>query len=566
MSQAHTTLKTAPVQPFQVLTPETKNALVWFARHDLRLAWRDFSQLFVDPFARRRAGGGSSRIGMRPFVKLTLIVCIAVFALGVHALAQAMLQPFYNMGAPLDFFAVNAIAFISGLVFTMLLSQAMEAVTRAFYARDDLDLILSSPAPAGALFAVRVTAIAATTAVFSTLAVAPFVIMTAVNSGIAWLAGFVIVLVGALLATSTAVLLVLAMFRFMGARQTRLASQIFAAVIGASFVIGLQVMAIIVYGAETRLQAFSAVVSTFETAPAPLATFWAQAVAGHVIPLLSVVAFAVTVFVLTTAFAARVFLDRAISAQSVSARAVDAGPANRSRWLDARRTFGPRFMLMRKEWALLARDPWLISQSAMQLLYLLPPAVMLWVEFGARMGSGPVMVAPVVVAGVGQLAGALAWLTISGEDAFDLVDSAPVDPSTVLFAKIGAVLSIVGMLIIPFVAAIALFSLWTAFLTLLGAMVAAGNAIAIQLWFKQRATRAAFRRRQTASKAATICEAFASLLMAGVIALAASGLWIWVIPAGLVALVMVIAWTLREGRGEGDFKLPTFSLRAFRPA
>ena len=37
--------------------------------------------------------------------------------------------------------------------------------------------------------------------------------------------------------------------------------------------------------------------------------------------------------------------------------------------------------LRRKEFVLLRRDPWLVSQTLMQLLYLVPPAVMLWRSF-----------------------------------------------------------------------------------------------------------------------------------------------------------------------------------------
>ena len=37
--------------------------------------------------------------------------------------------------------------------------------------------------------------------------------------------------------------------------------------------------------------------------------------------------------------------------------------------------------LRRKEWLLLRRDPWLASQTLMQLLYLLPPALLLWRSF-----------------------------------------------------------------------------------------------------------------------------------------------------------------------------------------
>src|SRR5258708_3346062 len=76
--------------------------------------------------------------------------------------------------------------------------------------------------------------------------------------------------------------------------------------------------------------------------------------------------------------------------------------------------------LGRKEFVLLRRDPWLVSQTLMQLLYLLPPALLLWRSF-ADSSLAIVLITPVIVMAAGQLAGGLAWLTISGEDAVDLV-------------------------------------------------------------------------------------------------------------------------------------------------
>jgi hypothetical protein len=49
-----------------------------------------------------------------------------------------------------------------------------------------------------------------------------------------------------------------------------------------------------------------------------------------------------------------------------------------------------------------------------------PPALLLWINFGDAAGIF-VVVAPVLVMASGQLAGGLAWLAISGEDAHDLV-------------------------------------------------------------------------------------------------------------------------------------------------
>lgn len=52
----------------------------------------------------------------------------------------------------------------------------------------------------------------------------------------------------------------------------------------------------------------------------------------------------------------------------------------------------------------------------MQLLYLVPPALLLWRSFGDS-SAALTLITPVIVMAAGQLAGGLAWLTISGEDA-----------------------------------------------------------------------------------------------------------------------------------------------------
>ena len=62
-----------------------------------------------------------------------------------------------------------------GLSWSLLLSQAMESVTRAFYSRSDLDLILTSPASARKVFAVRMGRIATAAVAIAVLLAAPFI-------------------------------------------------------------------------------------------------------------------------------------------------------------------------------------------------------------------------------------------------------------------------------------------------------------------------------------------------------------------------------------------------------
>src|SRR5207237_9312602 len=112
----------------------------------------------------------------------------------------------------------------------------------------------------------------------------------------------------------------------------------------------------------------------------------------------------------------------------------------------------------------LGRDSWLVSQTLMQLLYLVPPALFLWRSFSDS-SSALVLITPMIVMAAGQLAGGLARLTISGEDAADLVATAPLSPSRVIRAKIEVVLISIGVLFAPLIAALAFASVPQAIVT-----------------------------------------------------------------------------------------------------
>jgi ABC-2 type transport system permease protein len=193
--------------------------------------------------------------------------------------------------------------------------------------------------------------------------------------------------------------------------------------------------------------------------------------------------------------------------------------------------------LRQKEWTLLVRDPWLVSQTLMQILYLLPPAFLLWRSFE---GSEALLVlVPVLVMAAGQLAGGLAWLAISGEDAPDLVASAPVPARQVVRAKIEAVIGGVGLVFLPFVVALALLSPFHAAVAGIGIFIAAASATQIQLWFRAQAKRSLFRRRQVSSRIATFAEAFSSIAWAGTAALAAAGTGLaWIAAAIAVGILL----------------------------
>jgi len=145
------------------------------------------------------------------------------------------------------------------------------------------------------------------------------------------------------------------------------------------------------------------------------------------------------------------------------------------------------------------------------------------------------------VMAAGQLAGGLAWLAISGEDAPDLVATAPVPPRFLLRAKIEGVLGAVAIVFAPLVAALALIAPFQALVAALAMTIAVVAATVIQLWFRNQAKRSHFRRRHTSSRVATFAEAFSSIAWAAAAALAASESVLAVMPAALGICVLIVA-------------------------
>lgn len=502
--------------------------LPWFARHELRLFWRDFISMLT--------AGKRSREGV------LLLVAIA-FTVFVHWLASYLVAPYAAAGIRLD---KTVMLLVTGSIFlyvTMMVSQAMESVTRAFYARSDLDLILSSPASSRRLFAVRMAAIALATTLLTALLAGPFLNALAWHDGPRWLAGYGVIVAMGALSTAFALLLTVAQFRHFGPRRTRLISQIVSAVIGAAFVIGIQAAAILSTGSFSR---FSLLRSDgfVDAMPALSSAFWwpAYAATGSGIALASllVLGFGALAFVISTT-AAR-FGEHVVAAAGVDFRQA----ATRAR----RAPFRPMAVkpaLRRKEWMLIRRDPWLVSQTLMQVLYLLPPALLLWRNFGDS-GDALLILVPVIVMASGQLAGGLAWLAVSGEDAPDLMASAPVEPRTIIVAKIEAVLGAVAFVTLPLLACLALAAPGLAAVGLMGIAVSAGSATMVQIWFRAQAKRSNFRRRQTSSRVATLAEALSSILWAGTAGIAAAGSWLAIGPAVLALLTLASAWTVRPRR------------------
>ena len=101
-------------------------ALTWFARHEIRLAWREWLAMMT--------AGRKGR-------KRAAIIGLTVFAAVMHLPAYAVIGRFADLRMPLDKSSLIVMTSTIFLAWALMLSQAIESVTRVFYARADLDLI-----------------------------------------------------------------------------------------------------------------------------------------------------------------------------------------------------------------------------------------------------------------------------------------------------------------------------------------------------------------------------------------------------------------------------------------
>lgn len=498
----------------------------WFAGHEIRLAWRELLGMLTAGTRWRK-----------PSVALVMAALLVI----LHLPAWVVAGRFADIQAPLDTPTLIVITASVFLAWALMLSHAMESVTRVFYVRADLDLIMSSPVPLATIFSVRIAAIALSVTLMALLFATPFIDVLVIGGGTRWFAAYGVVVAIGLSASAAAIALTVALFRLFGPARTRLVAQIVSAVTGAGFVIALQIAAILSYGTLSRFAVLTSDAAA-RFAPEPDSLLWlpARAMLGDGAALLPLLAGSLILLGATmTAFSPR-FGDYAAS---VSPEVTHA--SHRARPF---RAVSRQGALRRKELQLLWRDPWLVSQTLMQLLYLLPPAVMLWRSFGGGNGAF-IVLAPVIVMAAGQLAGGLAWLTISGEDASDLVATAPLPPSRITRAKIEVVLLIIAAVFAPLILALLLVWAELAVITAVAAIVAAGSATAIQLWFRVQGRRSQFRRRQTSSRIATFAEAFSSIGWAATAALALVVPVAGVVTALLTCAVMAGTWRISPARG-----------------
>ena len=492
----------------------------WLLRNELRLSWRGVggSHLWFISI-----GGGLVWFCMHWAAWLVLP--------GGYKFLLMMLQvPIFGGG--LYWVAVS-----------LLVSQTMMNTVTALIDRGDLDLLLSSPLSQRTIFLVRGVSIAVGASLLPAFALLP-VAHAGLFRGHPGLMGiYPVVISTALGCTAVGMLLTMTLLRLLGARRARTAGQVFAAFIGVAFFLSSQIPNVL--PAETK-RAFVAWVNTSMLESGlfgPASPLWwpVHAMLGEALPLLAVMAAGIGGFFLAVGLTYRRFItgtQETITGGRASAPKENggAGPVFRA---------GLARVLIIKEWKLVARDMQVISQSLLQVLYLIPLMLL-----GLKAGPKNQFLVPMLVGATSMLAGNLAWITINAEDAPELVATSPVPVARVLLIKAAAAA-------LPVLAALLPLAFWwslsgprAAAILLFcgtGGMV---SAALIQIWSPRSANRRDLRNRYKQSGPAGYIELASTIGWAG-IAACVGGYWNW-LPAAVLAVAGAVlsAWFLGRGARE----------------
>lgn len=481
-------------------------SIPWLMRHELRLMVR-----------------ASAQVTSRVIVVLGIIVVgLAVFAGAPLAAVVAHEHPAASPAAAL------VLDLILTVLFCLMLSQTLSMIVQAFYQRGDLDLLLSSPVSARRVLFVRAGGIALAAVALYLVIVTPFLAPVVVRGQWALLALYPVLLSMGLAATGVGLLLALLSFATLGPRRTRTLGQVLAAFVGAFIVLAAQVPQYLPRHHEILGQWFSAALHGGWFARSSPLTWPLRGAFGAPGPLVAVVGVSGALFLAAVEIAGTRF------AALVSAAAGAHTRRGRSRGARPFHT-GLRSVLIRKELRLLAREPLLLSRVLLPVLYLIP-AMLVSFRRGPLAGMATSLGAALLTVLAGQIAGNLAWIAISAEDAPDLLRCAPVMPSLARRAKLTAAVIPLTVLVFP-LGALAWLHVWAAIAATLGVVASALSSAVIQLWYEKPMPRSAFRRRPPGAVLPTLGGVLVAIGWGIAAAIASRGTPITLGIAMVVALV-----------------------------
>ncbi len=500
----------------------------WFLAHDLRVTWRTW-------FQRKRR---KRRISIpAPLIAITVVLAVTL-ALGVP-LAIAIGETAI-VATPIVAVLIGGAFFV---IFTLMMSQTFVTAVDVFYERGDLDLLLSSPISPTRILVARAAAMAVNPALLFGGMITPVVLPLAILGHPHILAAYVVIVALALSATAVDLAIAIGLFSAIGPRGTRTAAQILAAIVGAALVI-VAIFLRSFEGAEDNV--FSAAwlndLAQNDNLPA-LVSVPAEAVLGSPGPLAIIVVFALSAFA-----AVGLWVGRRFSRDAAAANRADTARRRTGRG-DARFGASSLRATISKELRLLLRDPGLISQVVLRVVYVIPVAAVVLMDRDDTATIMPFLVAGAATLLAGQLAGSIAWITLSAEDAPEFLATSPVPIRAFWRAKLAVATGVPALLIAPVLVVLALTEPRAAMIGLVGSAASAGSAALINLWLQKPSRRTEYRRAMQSNFGATVLELATSVSFAATAGLATAGLVHAWIPLVVAVTVPALAY-----RSEGAIR------------
>jgi ABC-2 type transport system permease protein len=485
----------------------------WLLFHETRLLWR---------------ASGGARIGI-------IFAFLVILVLPLHLAGWLLLRRF-DLEALLHARS-DLVIWVTAFVMLLVFSSAVGLAVNVLFSRGDMDLLLSSPVPIRDLYAVRGISVGLASIVLFAIFLLPIANMGPVFGRWRMLAAYPVLVAVGLLCAALAFNLTLALASWLGARRARVVAQLLGALAGAFLVLGMQVMNLLPQSTQAAVAAWlKSDARGAWLGPHSVLTWPARAFFGDPLPVAAMLALGVGAFWLTVRFTADRFVS---STQEV----MTAPSARRPGARHARRFRGDLVrIVIAKELMLIARDPMLIAKSLLQALYLLPMLVVLI----RHANVAPVLAATLVVM-ASSLAGTFAWLTISGEEAPELLESSPVSREHVRWLKVGAAVVPVGAVLLPFLAWYAWLSLEMFAIVAVSAAAGILSTAVIEVWTGKPGSPRDLRARQKQSVAMNFVELFCGLGWAAACYCAIAGYYRFVAVGVIFGLAgPTVAWFVRR--------------------
>jgi len=477
----------------------------------------------------------------------TLVLTGVLILGGVHLFLWAIVRSLRGLlSAPLPPETVLLAALVVLVLFPFGVTAGINHSVVALFDRGDLDLLAASPLGSRTVFASRVLAVAASVFVALGLFMLP-IASTGLLLGLPQLLGAIPTLVSlSLVCASVGRLITLLLVRLLGARRARTTAQLVAALSVFLLFVASQLPSML--GGGERLAGLLAPVAALFAPGRPLAAtsiVWLpfRSMFLHPLGTLTSLATAGLIF-----WAAVLLLHRAFAhgiGQAHSRRAARPTQIAVTRF----QTASSVRAVLKKEWKLIRRDPYLISQVLLQVVYFIPAAyLLLFTDTSAVGGLAPEpALATMLVVLSGIAASSLSRITMIGEEAGDLLAASPMPAHVVHRAKSLAVLVPIWAVLAPAAAWLHYKSPAAGATLLVFATTTSFMVTRLRLWNPVTAGRKdLFKRRSFGDPVVTMFEFLVPLLMAVAAYLLVTGSLWTLTPLALTGTCVAVAYARRR--------------------